>query len=95
MDDWFEDLEHDFANRQRTGVPDPLYSALRDSLGENFNPSLVHPIGEGDDVAFLVVSKAADACLIRFDANDAVRGADPQSLGPLSRAGRDGRGDRP
>jgi hypothetical protein len=70
MDDWFfEDLEHDFANRWQTGIPDPLYAALRDRLGEHFKAALVHPMGGDEDVAaFLIVSEGGEeACLARFE----------------------------
>jgi hypothetical protein len=70
MDDWFlEDLEHDFANQWRTGIPDPLYAALTGRLGERFKAALVHPLEwEEDTVRYLVVSEGGEeACLVRFE----------------------------
>jgi hypothetical protein len=62
MDDQtLNDLEYDFSRRWReqggSTIPEPLYAALRDRLGEDFKATLVHPVGVPGHVAFLIIDE--------------------------------------
>jgi hypothetical protein len=71
MDDQFyEDLEYDFLTRAPSPgsapIPDPIYRAIKDRLGNDFKPRLVHPIGD-KPFAHLFVAKTGEAIRATYE----------------------------
>jgi hypothetical protein len=73
MDDQtLSDLEYDFSRRWREQggptIPEPLYAALRDRLGDGFKATLVHPVGVPGHVAFLIIDEEEQVVRVEYHA---------------------------